>query len=93
MKFKCKGPKGLPEGISGIWQIKTKGDPKYGIYYDTYEGFVVEALTFDQVVSWLKRKLQSNTSHGTYVWTIERVGISYIDRKRLHCLLESYKAG
>ena len=91
--FKCKGPRTLPDDVLGIWLVKTKGHPKYGFYWDTYEAFVIEAHSFEQVVEYVRKRLSYEEMHEEYLWTVERIGVSYSGRKRLKVLSSSYKAG
>lgn len=90
MKSTCIGPTEVPGGATGIWSITTEGDPEYGYEYDTYIGFVVEARSYAQIIKWLKRKVNSDSS---YEWTVKLKGVSHCNTSRLNCILASYNAG
>lgn len=93
MKVKCIGRTEVPDTVTGIWSITTEGHPKYGYHYDTYDGFVVEASSYEQIVKWLKRKVGGDSDHAEYEWVVKLKGISYSENTRLQCILESYRAG
>lgn len=92
MVFNRVGNEELPDNVVGIWHADSEGHPENGIDYDTFEGFVIEAKSFDDVVKRIECSAKSS-AHDDYVWEIKLFGIALDNTTDSRVVMSSWKAG